>query len=48
MILLVRRDDEIDRVREGRVRDVVKQTGDLLATVGHPAAEQKKTPGYAR
>ncbi len=31
MVLLVRRDDEVDRVRERRVRDVVQQPGDLLA-----------------
>ena len=44
MVLLVRGDDEVDRVRERRVRDVVQQPGDLLAAVRPSLRSRTKTP----
>ena len=49
MILLLRREDEIDRVRERRMRDVVQQARDLFARRGASAAAAgRRRPGCAR
>ncbi len=44
VVLLLRGEDEVDRVRERRVRDVVEEPGDLLATIGPELAEQDVDP----
>ena len=40
VVLLLGGEDEIDRVRERRVRDVVQEPGDLLPAVGPQSAQQ--------
>ena len=47
VVLLDGGDDEIDRVRERRVRHVVEQTGHLLAAIGAESAQQKNMDAEA-
>ena len=49
MILLFRGEDEINRVRERGMRDVMQQARHLFAAQGPSAASaRQRRPGYAR
>ena len=44
VVLLLRGEDEVDRVRERRVRDVVQEPGHPLAAVGPQPAQEEVDP----